>query len=189
MFTDNYFQFIYQYVQSDISRILTEEKNVENWKSLFYKNNLLELLNDIYRTRLSKKGIIALRDKLLIHNDWDNYYETLSLFLKINPSIRSGMTIMKNALSLGTKVLHTYDPNKNPIMDDIILTNLDFKKESTIYGIDFCVYMKDAFNMFYDEHHEYFDFPSDLQSYLRDINIVVNIPIMKILDITLYKKG
>ncbi|MBF0121267.1 MAG: hypothetical protein HQK79_20730, partial [Desulfobacterales bacterium] len=189
-FTDNYFQFIYQYLQKNINLIV--DRDIEKWKRLFSENNLLSLLNDIYRNRLSKKGMINLQSEILKHDNWDDYSDTLKLFIAINPvkvkKENNSQTIMKNALSLGTKVLHTYNPYENPIIDDVILNNLVLKKEFAKHGIEFCNDLKEGFNNFAKNKSSYFKLPEELQIYLKNINIETDIPTMKMLDIALFQK-
>lgn len=194
-FKDNYFQFLYQNYQRNITYILSNKKHkdINQWKKLFSDNHLLELLNDIYRTRLSKKGIDELKGKIIQHNDWNDYDATLKLFegiIQVEKADDRGSPVemRKNAFSLGTKVLHTFDPDHNPIIDNVILTTLDLKGQMGKDGIPFCLQLRNAFNTFAHENQDYFNLSSELECYLQSINIDIDIPTMKMLDIALYKK-
>ena len=120
-----YFPLIYQCLYERIMLSNSKRFSTEDYKRLLRKNNYLKLLNDIYRTRLSEKasGIKAsdiILDRLDKIKDFDKYEIVLEQFEKCNP--RGNERV--NAFSLGTKVLHTYNPEENPILDSVVRNNL-----------------------------------------------------------------
>lgn len=57
-----------------------------------------------------------------------------------------------NAFSLGTKLLHFYNPEENPILDSIARNNLKIDDMSC----EVCLCFKEAANEFIKSHQDYF---------------------------------
>lgn len=145
---------------------------------------LLKLLNDIYRTRLSDKAYNIIFERLEEVKDFNDYEAVLKQFKECNPR-KNGKT---DALSFGTKLLHTYNPEENPIFDSIIRRNLGIKEQ---LDIDLCVKFKNAMNRFAEEHKEYFilcENSARVKDEFKNSLLNTHFPKMKMLDMAIYKK-
>jgi len=195
-FNTNYFQYLYQSLYYSLYISLTNYSNCPagylnklnrlfskkiKFNDLFTNNNFIMLLNDIYSTRLSSVGIDNLKNKLKNYTNWSDYEGTLQLFQKCNPTKNSN----KDAISLGTKVLHVYDPMNNPIVDGVILKTLDLKKLYDNNALIFCVNFQSCVIKFSDNKSDYFELSKETKTYLKKISINHMIPRMKLLDISL----
>ena len=68
-------------------------------------------MNEIYRTRLSSKGIRIIDKRLQDVENLDDYESVLNIFEGCNPTTyKNGTVVNKNAFSFGTKILHFYNP-------------------------------------------------------------------------------
>lgn len=179
----NHFPLIYQCLYR---RIMPDGKlqfTTEQFKKLL-NQNYLELLNDIYSTRLSNKGINNVSKELNKVKDFDNYDEVLKLFKDCNPrKIKNGQKPV-NAFSFGTKVLHTYNPEENPILDSVIRKTLKIKNMDICSCADF----KEAMTRFAKKHDDYFrSFENNdiVKAEFEKYNLKANFPKMKILDMAL----
>ena len=90
-----------------------------------------------------------------------------------------------NAFSLGTKILHTYNPEENPIMDSVIREKL---KIGSRLNIDLCLNFKRAMNRFADEYKGYFSSFSKskrVKDEFQKFHLKPKFPKMKILDMAI----
>jgi len=181
-----YFPLIYQCLYERIIPAKCSKFSTENFKILL-DNNYLRLLNDIYRTRLSKNGLDIVSNRLQEVNNFDDYKSVLHLFEECNPiKYKNGHKDPKNAFSLGTKVLHTYNPEENPILDSVVRKNLrigDMNQE-------LCLEFKKAMNRFANGHEEYFSRVNhnSIKDALREFHLKPNFPKMKLLDMAILYK-
>ena len=178
-----YFPLIYQCLYERIMPADHAKFSTEEFKELLLKNNYLELLNDIYRTRLSKGAFPIISERLEEVKDFDDYKNVLKQFEGCNPRKNR----KANAFSFGTKVLHTYNPEENPILDSVIRDNLGITYQ---LDIDLCVNFKKAMNRFANKHEEYFLFENNnrIKDEFKKFHLKPKFPKMKILDMALYHK-
>lgn len=186
---DNYFALVYQSLYNQLGY----EKRVDNkfttseFKNLLLNNNFVSLINDIYRTRMSWAGIEEINKRLQNVKAFDDYGSALSIFKECNPTIyNNGTIVSKSAFSLGTKILHFYNPRENPILDSVVRYNLNIKDEMTL---ELCLEFKEAANKF-EEKHDYFTkfYESKIISQeLGKRQMISNFPIMEIFDMALYE--
>ena len=178
---NDHFPLIYQCLYERIMPPNQSQFSTANFKKLLH-NNYLWLLNDIYRTRISKKAFDIILERLDKVKDFNEYEVVLKQFKGCNPRENKNA----NAFSLGTKVLHTYNPEENPILDSKV------RKELKIYYRDFnielCLDFKKAMNHFANEHKE--DFLCENINRIKDefkkFHLKPKFPKMKILDMALY---
>lgn len=178
---NNYFPLIYQCLYERIMPSNSTQFTSEEYKKLLKENNYLKLIDDIYRTRVPKeqdfkKIIESLQEREVNFNN--NYGETLKLFTTENE-------LSKNALSFGTKVLHTYNPEENPILDSTIRGALNIKSGM---NIDLCVDFKTAMNNFVEKYKDYFDklkISDSIKNEFNKFKLKPAFPKMKLLDMAL----
>lgn len=187
---DNYFALVYQSLYNQLGY----EKRVDNkfttseFKNLLLNNNFVSLINDIYRTRMSWNGIEEINKRLQNVKKFDDYESALRVFKGCNPtSYNNGSIVPKSAFSLGTKILHYYDPQKNPIVDSVVRANLNIKDEMTL---ELCLEFRKAANDFvtnYSEHFINFYKSGRIGQELEKRQMLSNFPIMEIFDMALYE--
>jgi len=121
-------------------------------------------------------------------SDLDNYTDAIGIFEKCNPTkYANGTEKCKNALSFGTKVLHFYDPEQNPILDSEVRKNLGIKSEMSK---SLCVQFREACNYFVEKHQDYFNqfYESDIISQeLAKRHMTKDFSTMEIMDMALYE--
>lgn len=180
---NNYFPLIYQCLYERIMPPNASQFATEGYKRLL-RNNFLKLLNDIYRTRLSNKAFQIILNKLDTIKDFDDYEAVLMQFEACNQR-RDGRCV--NALSLGTKVLHTYNPEKNPMLDSVVKEYLGIKHKM---DIGLCLRFKKAINNFEHNHKEFFSLKNcdNIKIEFKKYGLKTKFPKMKILDMALYQK-
>lgn len=176
-----YFPLIYQCLYERIMPKGCHKFSTEKFKKLL-KNDYLRLINDIYRTRLSNKAFPDILKRLQSVQSFDRYEDVLKIFENCNP--RNHKRI--NAFSFGTKVLHTYNPEENPMLDSVVRKNLRINNEMSI---DLCLYFKKAISEFSDRHKDYFSNENIkvLKEEFAAFNLKPNFPKMKMLDMALYQ--
>ena len=186
----NYFSFVYQSLYSQLGYEKFEFNRFNNikFKNLLISNNFIDLINDIYRTRLSAKGVNHIFSKLKSPNyDFDNYKTALSAFKECNPKKnKNGIFINANAWSFGTKILHFYNPEENPILDSFVRNNLKLGEMT----YDLCIEFKKAINDFVDDHNDYFEdfyMSENIKNELRNRYMTNKFPKMEIMDMALYE--
>ncbi len=180
-----YFPLIYQCLYERIMPPNSKRFSTEDYKRLLRENNYLKLLNDIYRTRLSGRAFDIILDRLDEKvEDFNNYKAVLEQFKKCNP--REDKIV--NAFSLGTKVLHTYNPEENPILDSVVRNNLGINYQM---DIDLCLDFKNAMNNFANSHKEYFslDNSSTVKTEFKRFKLKIEFPKMKLLDMAILGSG
>ncbi len=177
---NDYFPLIYQCLYERITPSTTGKFSTEDYKRLL-ENNFLKLLNDIYRTRLSNDSFQVILGRLDKVKDFNNYELVLEQFVRCNPK-RNGNV---NALSLGTKVLHIYSPEENPILDSVVRNNLEINDEM---DIELCLNFRTAMNNFVNDHKEWFllDNCNNIKNEFKKYNLKTTFPKMKIIDMALY---
>lgn len=185
---ENYFPFLSHslYSQLNYSNPQNRKFTTEEFKKLLNKNHFLFLVNDVYRTRVSNKGLKIITDKLNEADNFDNYRSSITIFEDCNPRRqKNGENTYTNAFSLGTKILHFYNPEENPIMDSVVRTNLKIDYISC----EICYNYRDAARKFVRKHPDYFNnFRSSnvIISELKERGITTSFPNMAILDLALY---
>jgi len=152
--------------------------STEDFK-IVLNNNYLRLLNDIYSTRLSNGAFRNILNRLEKIKDFGVYEIVLAQFHKCNPK-KNGNA---NAFSFGTKVLHTYNPEENPILDSVVRENLGIGK----MNLDFCLDFKKAMNCFVNKHEEYFSCVNQcrVKDVFREFHLKPDFPKMKLLDMAI----
>ncbi|SET02432.1 hypothetical protein SAMN04488587_2007 [Methanococcoides vulcani] len=186
----NYFSFVYQSFYNQIGYDNNEKKRFTSneFQKFVINTNFLDLINEIYRTRLSKKGIKIISERLQEVEHFDDYYNAISIFEACNPTkYANGNLKSKNAFSFGTKVLHFYDPKHNPILDSEVRKNLGIKVEM---NKSLCIEFREAANSFVKKHRDYFDkfYESDtIAQELEKRHMNINFSNMEILDMALYE--
>lgn len=185
----NYFPFVYQslYSQLGYEKFELNRFNNTNFNNFIISNNFIDLINEIYRTRLSAKGVNYIFSTLKNQNfDFGNYRIALSAFEKCNPTKnKNGILINANAWSFGTKILHFYNPEKYPILDSVVRDNL--KLGEMTYNL--CIEFKKAANDFVDTHSNYFEefyMSENIKIELRNRYMTNKFPKMEIMDMALY---
>jgi hypothetical protein len=164
------------------SRRLTQEQ----FNKLLIKNKFVALINDVYRTRVSTKGLEIINDRLSKIDDFEDYETSLLAFKECNPrKQKNGEIKYVNAFSLGTKVMHFYNPEENPILDSVVRDNLKIDEMSC----EICLNFKDAANEFVEKHQDDFkSFHSSdaIKSEFEERGLTTAFPQMAILDMALY---
>lgn len=189
-FRINYFSFVYQsfYNQIGYNKSVGKRFTTDGFKHFIYTNNFLDLVNEIYRTRLSKNGIKIISERLQDVENFDDYDNAISIFESCNPTKYSnGNLKYKNAFSFGTKVLHFYDPEQNPILDFEVRNNLGIKVEMSK---SLCMEFREAAKCFTKKHRDYFEafYKSDIiAKELDKRHMTNNFSTMEILDLALYE--
>ena len=178
---------MYQSLYSQLGyEILSGRKfTTSQFRTLLIENKFLELINDIYRTRLSEEGFKEISDRLLDVNDFDDYHCALQKFEGCSPAIYKGNKIKKSAFSLGTKLLHYYNPEENPILDSNVRDNLKLGE----MDLELCFEFKRATNSFVERHSDYFGRFCASTSTLQELqkrNMTNRFSKMQIIDMALY---
>ncbi len=186
---ENYFALVYQGMYNQLGYKERNNKfNTDEFKKLLSNNNFLDFINEVYRTRLSREGVKEVSVRLQQVKSFDDYESALNTFKTCDPvTYKNGNRIKKNAFSMGTKILHFYNPNANPILDSFVRKNLRIKGEM---NKNLCVEFREAAREFAIEHKEYFIHfhESDkIQQELSKRHMTDNFPIMEILDMALYE--
>lgn len=79
---------------------------------------------------MSREGIKETSRRLHQVKDFDDYEGSLEILKACDTvTYKNGNEIRKDAFSLGTKILHFYNPDENPILDSVVRTNLKIKGE------------------------------------------------------------
>ena len=174
-----YFPIIYQCLYERFMPADRSQFSTEDFKKIL-SITYLKLLNDIYRTRLSDKAFPRISKRLEEVKDFDDYKNVLKQFEGCNPR-KNGKV---NAFSFGTKVLHTYNPEENPIFDSVVRENLGIAYQ---LDIDLCMNFKKAMNRFANKHEEYFlfEYNNRIKDEFKKFHLKPMFPKMKILDMVL----
>ncbi|WP_440951952.1 hypothetical protein [Methanococcoides sp. FTZ1] len=154
-FEINYFSFVYQslYNQIGYEDFINKKFNTLDFKSFLVHHNFLELVNEVYRTRLSLKGTENVKSCLQEVQDFDDYENALMIFEQCNPrDYKNGSTLCANAWSLGTKLLHFYNPQENPILDSVLRDNLQIGNMNA----KLCIEFRKAANDFVSDNDYFF---------------------------------
>ncbi|MFX1298323.1 MAG: hypothetical protein ACFFD2_26145, partial [Promethearchaeota archaeon] len=169
------FPLIYQYIYKQIIKPGDIKKPLNK--------KYLKLLNDVYRTRLSNKSFEIILNGLQAIEDFKEYKAVIKKFEKCNPTKKG----KKNAFSFGTKVLHTFNPEKNPIFDSVIKDNINLSYD---IDVELCIDFRNAMNDFANDHEKYFLLNNSKRicEEFKKNNLSLNLPKMKILDMALYLK-
>lgn len=186
----NYYPLVYQslYVQLGYENLKHNKFKNSDFKKLVRQCNFLDIVNEIYRTRLSKEGIRKITDWINEDNfNFDDYGSALEAFRECNPrNYKNKGPIYANAWSFGTKLLHFYSPNENPILDSVVRNNLGLGDMS--YKI--CIEFHKAANDFTKKHEDYFEKiieSKNIECELEKRNMSNKFPKMAILDMALYQ--
>ncbi|MBU4372951.1 MAG: hypothetical protein KJ714_00625 [Euryarchaeota archaeon] len=120
--------------------------------------------------------------------NFDDYETALKAFENCNPKKnKNGKLIYASALSMGTKVLHFYDPEENPIFDSIVRKKENLNINEITY--DICMYFQQAANDFVRKHNDYFEnfYKSEcIKDELKKRHMTNDFPKMWIMDMALY---
>ena len=178
-----HFPLIYQSLYEHINH----HQESEEFKTLLLKQHYLEIINDVYRTRLSKKGVELIKQKLEEVSDFKKYNEVIEKFAKCNFSNKKKKKPDKDAFSLGTKVLHTFNPDENPILDSVIRKQL---KLGNIIDSKLYRNFREAMNNFVVNNPDCFSKNNlkKLNNEFKKYNLKPDFPKMKLLDMALYEK-
>lgn len=184
---NSYFPLIYQslHIQLGYERFPEGKFTADQFKKLLVDNNFLGLVNDIYRTRLSKEGFKEISKRLLEINDFDDYQYVLQQFKDCDKARYKGNEIQKNAFSFGTKLMHLYSPEENPILDSTVRYNLNLGE----MDLGLCFEFKKAICSFVKDHSDYFSRLKDSQRVLQELekrHMTNQFPKMQIIDMALY---
>lgn len=185
--SESYFPLVYQslYSQLGYEKFLGGKFTTDQFKKLLVDNNFLELVNDIYRTRLSEKGLKEISNRLHEVDNFDDYEYVLQKFAYCNPTTYKGNEVKKSAFSFGTKLMHFYNPEENPIMDTLVRTNQNLGE----MNLELCFEFKKATNFFVKKHRDYFDRFNSSQRVLQELekmHMTNRFPKMQIIDMALY---
>jgi hypothetical protein len=189
--TDNYFAFVYQSFYNKMGYKKKEKLfSTNDYKHFIHINNFLDLVNEIYRTRLSRIGLKIISERLQKVEDFEVYKNAINIFEHCNPvTDKHGNTKIKNAFSFGTKILHFYDPEKNPILDSNVRNNIGIKEEMSK---ELCIEFREAAISFTDnykdDYFEKFNTSVKLKQKLNERFMITNFSTMEILDMALYEK-
>lgn len=137
---------------------------------------------------MSWEGLNEISRQLQHVEDFDDYASSLDIFETCDPATyKNGNEIKKNAFSLGTKVLHFYNPNENPILDSFVRTNLKIKGEM---NKKLCLEFREAAREFAKKHENYFTHFTKSDNIRRELvkrHMTNEFPTMEILDMALYE--
>lgn len=143
------------------------------------------LVNDVYGTKLSEPTLEKISIKLLEVDSFEDYKYILQKFERCCPVIRKGKMIERNAFSLGTKLLHFYNPEENTILDSIVRNNLNLGE----MDLGLCFEFKKAVSSFVEEHSDYFSRLKVSPNFLQELekrHMTNQFPKMQIIDMALY---
>lgn len=166
-------------------RLLDGKFTTDQYKKLLVDNNFLGLINDIYRTRLSEEGLKEISKRLLVINDFDDYQYVLPQFKGCDKARYKGNEIQKNAFSFGTKLMHFYNPEENPILDSVVRDNLNLGE----INLELCFEFKKAISSFVKDHSDYFSDLKASQRVLQELDkrhMTNKFSKMQIIDMALY---
>ncbi|WP_342304936.1 hypothetical protein [Methanolobus sp. ZRKC5] len=186
---ENYFAFVYQamYIQLGYKERNNKFTNQE-FKELLSNNNFVDFINEVYRTHLSWEGVKEVKNRLQQVEDFDDYVSSLQAFESCDPiTYKNGKEIQKNAFSFGTKILHFYNPDENPILDSFVRTNLKIKGEM---DKDLCIEFREGAREFAQLHHDYFVYFNESENIRQELakrHMTSDFPIMEIFDMALYE--
>ena len=183
----SYFPLVYQslYNQLGYEKLPYGKFTTDQFKKLLVHNNFLGLVNDIYRTRLSKKGLNEISNRLEDIDSFEKYEYVLQKFEGCNLTTYKGNEVRKNAFSFGTKLMHLYSPEENPILDSTVRYNLNLGE----MDLGFCFEFKKAICSFVKNHSDYFSRLKDSQRVLQELekrHMTTKFPKMQIIDMALY---
>ena len=183
----SYFPLIYQsiYNQLGYERFPDGKFTSDQFKKLLVDNNFLGLVNDIYRTRLSEQGLNEISNRLHEVDNFEDYEYVLQKFEYCNPATYKGNEVKKSAFSFGTKLMHFYNPEKNPILDSAVRDNLNLGE----MDLELCFEFKKATNSFAENHNDYFGRLKASQRVLQELekrHMTNQFPKMQIIDMALY---
>ena len=184
---NSYFPLLYQSIYSQLGyKGFSNGKFTTNqFKKLLLENKFLGLVNDVYRTKLSEPVLDRISNMLLEVDSFEDYEYILQKFERCNPVMWKGKKIEKSAFSLGTKLLHFYNPEKNPILDSIVRDNLNLGE----MGLELCLEFKKATNFYAEDHGDYFGRFKDSERVLQELekrHMTNKFPKMQIIDMALY---
>jgi hypothetical protein len=186
----NYFSFAYQsfYTQIGYDQFPDKKFNTYDFKEFVRNNNFVDLVNEIYRTRLSSNGVENIKSRLQEIGNFDDYETALMVFKKCNPrKYKNGDIVVANAWSLGTKILHFYNPQENPILDSVVRENLKIGNMDA----KLCIEFRKATNEFVNDNVDFFDSfltSSKIKFDLKERGMTYSFSKMGLLDMALYEK-
>jgi hypothetical protein len=177
-----HFPLIYQCLYEHLRYPLSTEE----FKRLLLKDHYLEIINDVYRTRVSNKSLRIISKRLEKAIDFNEYKVALDKFSR--NSKFDDKKLDKNAYSLGTKVLHTFNPEENPILDKVVRDSL---KLGNKIDLELCINFKDAMNTFAEEHKDFFTSNrlKNVHGVFEEYDLNPGFPKMKLLDMAIYKRN
>ncbi len=183
----SYFPLIYQSLYTQLGyREFSDGKFTTNqFKKLLDESNFLGLVNDVYRTRLSDQGLKNISNLLQEVDNFEDYEYVLQKFEGCDTAMYNGNRIKKNAFSLGTKLLHFYNPEENPILDSSVRTNLSLGD----MDLELCFGFKKTINSFVKNHSDYFERFCTSKGVLQELakrHMTNRFPKMQIIDMALY---
>ncbi len=184
-----YFPFVYQslYNQLGYDKLKNNKFTTSEFKTLLSENNFLNLVNEIYRTRLSKNASKEIRTRLREVDNFDDYESVLHIFKRCNQiEYKNGRVILKNAFSFGTKLLHFYNPEENPILDSVVRENLRIGEMNR----ELCLEFRRATKYFVEKHRDYFDMFCESKNIAQELekrHMTNKFPKMEIIDMALYE--
>lgn len=185
---ENYFALVYQAMYKQLGYNDRNSKfSTDAFKDLLITNNFLDYVNEVYRTRLSWEGLKEISMRLQQVEDFDDYATALQVFKGCDLRIKNGKESRRNAFSLGTKILHFYNPEENPILDSVVRQNLMIKGEM---NKELCVEFREAARRFAKKNRSYFihfNKSDNIKQELAKRHMTNEFPIMEILDMALYE--
>lgn len=186
---ENYFALVYQGMYNQLGYKERNNKFTnQEFKELLSNNNFVDFINEVYRTRLSWEGVKEVKKRLQQVENFDDYVSSLQAFEACDSiTYKNGNKIQKNAFSFGTKILHFYNPNNNPILDSFVRANLKIKGEM---NKNLCIEFREAAREFVRLHPDYFlKFAKSeiIQQELSKRHMNIDFPTMEILDMALYE--
>lgn len=156
---NNYFLIAYQ---SFYNQIGYENKGkfsaTDDFKDFVFANHFVDFIGRIYNTHISTEGIRIINGRLKKVKNLEDYDIAISIFEKCNPTNDNrGNPIRANQFCLGTRLLHFYDPEQNPILDNIVKDNLGIKGENgDLLSKTLCIEFREAAKCFVQTHPDYF---------------------------------
>lgn len=184
---ENYFILVYQSIYNQIGydNFSNQKFNTEDFKSFLTKNNFVDFVNEMYRTRISSKGMENIRHLVQQVDSFDDYEKALMIFEKSDRRNLNGKVIKPSPWSFGTKLLHFYNPQENPILDTIVRDNLKIG----YMDAKVCMEFRKAANCFINKHDDYFDKiakSENIKKELEERYIPIPFSKMGLLDMALY---
>jgi len=184
----SYFPLIYQSLYNQLGYIRCPDGKftTDQFKKLLTDNNFLGLVNDIYRTRLSEQGLNEISNRLHEVDNFEDYECVLRKFEYCNPTTYKGNEVIKSAFSFGTKLIHFYNPEQNPILDSAVRDKLNLGG----MNLELCLEFKKAINSFAEKRGDYFKELYASQRILQELkkrHMTNQFPKMQIIDMALYE--